>query len=86
MQSLFFQVLSNLPVLPEFDIQKVFAPRQHCLPSSSRSSVPLVFLLQIRTGLRGYCKAPALSAILLSSKCQQWEDGRGMYSAIESAL
>lgn len=41
-------------------------------PFRSQRSVP-VFLFQILSGLRGCCKAPALSATLLSSERQCWE-------------
>lgn len=42
--------------------------------------------LQILTGLRGYCKALALSVTLLSSECQRWEDGNDTCSITENTL
>lgn len=47
---------------------------------------PATQLQKILTGLRGYCKALALSAILPSSERQRWEDGKGTYSVTENAL
>lgn len=37
-------------------------------------SLSLVSHWQTLTGSRGYCRAPALSATLLSSECPRWED------------
>lgn len=49
----------------------------HWLPFLKLTLDTLVFLWQIPTGLRDYCRAPALSAILLCSERQRWEDAKG---------
>lgn len=50
------------------------------------TALPVIQLRTILTGLRGYCKAPALSAILLSSERQPWGARKGTYSVSEISL